>query len=51
MFVFQALNEVREQSDKWLKVQRRTTTGVSGPHDTQGISSNQNLEVSTYDWS
>ena len=52
MFVFQSLEEVREQSEKWLKEYNEER-----PHDSLGDLTpreyllTQNPEVSTYDWS
>jgi putative transposase len=52
MFVFQSLEEVREQSEKWLKEYNEER-----PHDSLGDLTpreyllTQNLEVSTYHWS
>jgi len=52
MFVFQTLNEVREQTEKWLKEYNEER-----PHDSLGDMTprefllTQNPEVSTYDWS
>ena len=49
MFVFQALSEVREQTEKWMKEYNEESTWVSGPHDTQRISANPRPEISTDD--
>jgi len=52
MFVFQSLEEVREQSEKWLKEYNEER-----PHDSLGDMTprefllTQTSEVSTYDWS
>jgi putative transposase len=52
MFVFQTLNEVREQTETWLKEYNEER-----PHDSLGDMTprefllTQNPEVSTYDWS
>lgn len=52
MFVFQSLDEVREQTEKWLKEYNEER-----PHEALGhltpreYLSTQILEVSTYDWS
>jgi putative transposase len=52
MFVFQTLNEVREQTEKWLQEYNEER-----PHDTLGDMTpreyllTQISEVSTYDWS
>ena len=52
MFVFQTLNEVREQTEKWLKEYNEER-----PHDSLGDMTprefllTQNPDVSTYDWS
>ncbi len=52
MFVFQTLNEVREQTETWLKEYNEER-----PHDSLGDLTpkeyllTQNPEVSTYDWS
>jgi len=52
MFVFQTLNEVREQTEKWLKEYNEER-----PHESLGDMTprefllTQTSEVSTYDWS
>ena len=52
MFVFQSLDEVREQTEKWLKEYNEER-----PHEALGHLTpreyrlTQTLEVSTYDWS
>ena len=51
MFVFQTLNEVREQTEKWLK-----ENNEERPHESLGHMTprefllTQNPEVSSYEW-
>jgi putative transposase len=52
MFVFQSLNEVREQTEKWLKEYNEER-----PHESLGDMTpreyllTKNPKVSTYEWS
>jgi len=52
MFVFQSLEEVREQTEKWLKEYNEERPHESLGHLTpREYRLTQTLEVSTYDWS
>ena len=51
MFVFQTLNEVREQTEKWLKEYNEERPHESLGHMTpREFLLTQNPEVSSYEW-